>query len=106
MNDKLDLQPVFSRIIVKRKEEVKEEDIKKIGSIFVPEVLQEDRKRELESKRATEGVVLAVGPEAEFIREGDTVFFGKYSGAEIERNGEKFLVCNEEDIIAIVHANP
>jgi len=86
---KLDLQPVLSRIIVKRKE------VEKVGSIIVPESVQ--------SMKATEGIVIAVGPETEFIKEGDTVFFGKYSGAEIERNGEKYITMNEEDVIAVVH---
>lgn len=88
MTDKLDLQPVFSRIIIKRKE------VDKIGSIFVPESAQ--------SMKATEGTVLAVGEEVRLIKEGDTVFFGLYATKEIERNGEKFLLCNEEDIIAFV----
>jgi chaperonin GroES len=89
MSDKLDLQPIFSRIIIKRKE------IDKIGSIIVPV--------SAESMKATEGTVLAVGDEVDIVSEGDTVFFGKYTGAEIERGGQKYIVCNEEDIIAIVH---
>ena len=88
MSDKLDLQPVLSRIIVKGKE------VEKIGSIIVPESAQ--------SMKATEGTVLAVGEDVESIKEGDTIFFGKYSGAEIERNGEKYVVMNDEDVIAFV----
>lgn len=84
----MDLQPLFSRIIVQRKE------IEKIGSIIIPESTQQ--------MKATEGTVIAVGNECDTVKAGDVVFFGKYSGAEIERDKVKYIVCNEDDIIALV----
>ena len=84
----LDLIPVLSRIIVKR--EVNE----KIGSIFLPQNTRE--------MKATEGKVVAAGEGCEIIKVGDKVFYGKYSGFELERNGEKLVIMNEEDVIARV----
>lgn len=84
----LDLVPLFSRIIVKRKE------VKQVGLILIP-----GNSREMQ---ATEGEVLAVGTEVDIVKVGDIVFFGRYSGAEIERNGEKYVLMNEEDVLSFV----
>jgi len=36
------------------------------------------------------------------VKVGDNVFFGKYSGTEVEVDGDELLVMREDDIIAIV----
>jgi chaperonin GroES len=36
------------------------------------------------------------------VAEGDRVLFEEYAGISVEINGEKFLVLNENDILAIV----
>ena len=85
----MDLVPLFSRIIVKRIEnEVT------AGGIIIPKGSKE--------MQATEGEVIAVGAEVDTIVEGDVVFFGKYSGAEIERDRQRYIIMNEEDVIAKV----
>lgn len=84
----LDLVPLVRRIIVKRKV------VRQIGSIIIP-----GNSREMQ---ATEGEVIAVGVEADLVKVGDTVFFGRYSGAEIERDGEKFVLMNDEDVLCFV----
>lgn len=84
----MNLEPLFSRIIVKRKE------VKNYGSIIIPESAKQ--------MQATEGEVIAVGSEVTDIEAGDIVFFGKYSGVEIERDGASYVVMNEEDVIAKV----
>lgn len=81
-----DLEPVFTRLVVKPL--VRD----KIGSIYIP-----DKDGSL---KATEGEVLAVGQECEMVKVGDWIFYGRYSGAEIERNGNKYVIMNEEDILA------
>lgn len=35
-------------------------------------------------------------------RKGDVVFYGKYSGTEVEFNGETYVIIRENDILAIV----
>lgn len=86
----MDLIPLFSRIIVKRKEL---EDTTK-GGIIIPKTSRE--------MQATEGEVVAIGDEVDTIKKGDLVFYGKYSGAEVEREGTRYVVMNEEDVIAKV----
>ena len=85
----MDLVPLFSRIIVHRKEEEVT-----AGGIVIPKTTRE--------LQATEGEVLAVGDEVDTVKVGDKVFFGKYSGAEIERERQRYIVMNEEDVIAKV----
>lgn len=59
------------------------------------------------------GTVLAVGPGERDGSErlevgvavGDTVIFCKYSGAEIEMDGESYLVIRENDVIAKVRTD-
>lgn len=84
----LDIEPLFSRIIAKRVE------VEKVGSIYVPETAT--------SMKATEGDVVAVGDEVTTVKLGDKIFFGKYSGAEIERSGVKYVIMNEEDVLGII----
>lgn len=85
----MDLTPLFSRLIVKPI------DMEKVGSIFIP----------IDSKqmKATEGEVIAMGSECDTVKVGDTVFYGKYSGAEIERDGNKYVLMNEEDVLCFVN---
>lgn len=33
---------------------------------------------------------------------GDTLYFSKYAGSEIELNGESYLVLRDEDVLAVV----
>ena len=87
----MDLTPLFSRLIVKPKE------LEKVGSIYIP--------TDSKQMKATEGDVIAVGSECDTVKVGDVVFYGKYSGAEIERDGKKFVLMNEEDVLCFVNKN-
>jgi len=82
----LDLEPVTTRIILKRKK------IAKVGTIIVP-----GNTRELELH---EGEILAVGPDCEHSKVGEVVAFGKYAAVNLERNGEMYILLNEDDITA------
>src|SRR5579864_5126161 len=95
--NKMKLKPLYDRAVVRRV--VEEEE--KIGSFYVPEVAKE---------KPAKGKVLEVGegrvsPSTGLllplsIKTGDTVLFGKYSGTEIEVDGEKLLILREEEILA------
>jgi len=37
-----------------------------------------------------------------YVKVGDTVLFGKYSGTEVKVEGEELLVMREDDIMAII----
>jgi len=36
------------------------------------------------------------------VRNGDTVYYGKYSGTEVEVNGEKFVILRESDLLGVL----
>ena len=90
----LDLIPLFEKIMVKEKEV---EDVT-AGGIIIPESAANAR----EEHRATEGVVLAVGSTVTDVKVGDRIYYGRYSGTEIKRNGESFWCMNEGDVIALI----
>ena len=61
-------------------------------------------------KKPTEGEVVAVGEGAYAsngekipmaVKKGDVVLYDKYSGTDVEYEGEKYLVLHEKDILAI-----
>jgi chaperonin GroES len=39
------------------------------------------------------------------VKVGDKVLFGKYSGSEVELDGEEVIVMREDDIMAILGLN-
>ena len=98
----LDIKPLMSRIVVKQKDSVKKEEVEKIGSIYVPEVIQDRRRRELEGELATEGEVIAIGNEVDIVKVGDKVYWGKYSGSRFIRNGEEYVIMTQEDLLALI----
>jgi chaperonin GroES len=36
------------------------------------------------------------------LRAGDTVYYGKYSGTDVEVDGEKFVILRETDILGVL----
>ena len=92
------LRPLQDRILVKRVEE--EEKTK--GGIIIPDTAKE---------KPAEGKVTAVGNGklgddgkrvALEIKKGDRILFGKYSGTEVNVEGDEYLIMREDDILAIV----
>ena len=67
------------------------------GGIIIPDTAKEKPQR---------GVVLAVGPgkkdEPTSVKVGETVLYGKYSGTEINIEGEEYLIMRESDILAVI----
>jgi chaperonin GroES len=92
------IRPLQDRVIVKRIEE----EEKTSGGIFIPDTAKE---------KPQEGKVIAVG-KGKFNDDGviipldvkvnDRVLFGKYSGSEINVDGEEHLIMREEDILGII----
>jgi len=94
------LRPLHDRVLVKRLEESNA----KRGSIIIPDNAKE---------KPQEGKVIAVGtgtvsdegknrPLA--VKQGDRILFGKYSGSEVQLNGEDYLIMKEEDVLGILGA--
>jgi chaperonin GroES len=93
MAKKLSIVPLHDRVIVKPA--AAEE--KTAGGIIIPDTAKEKPQR---------GVVVAAGPgkkdEPMTVKKGDTVLYGKYSGTEIQLEGDDLLIMREGDILAIV----
>jgi chaperonin GroES len=75
---------------------------KTAGGIFLPDTAREKPQR---------GLVIAVGPgklldsgaRGELsVGVGDSVFYGKYAGTEIEIDGDEHVIVRENDILAII----
>ena len=65
----------------------------------------------LEKEKPTEGIVVAVGSGATFadgtkmdidLNVGDKVIYSKYSGTEIEHDGEDLVILPYRDIFAVI----
>jgi chaperonin GroES len=92
------VRPLHDRILIKR---VAEEQ-KTAGGIIIPDTAKE---------KPQEGRVIAVGngkvtDEGKLIplevAVGDRILFGKYSGSEINLDGEEHLIIREEDVLAVL----
>jgi chaperonin GroES len=92
------LKPLQDRVIVRQSDA--EEKTK--SGIVLPDSAKE---------KPTKGKVIAVGPgklddngkRMELgVRSGDTVYYGKYSGTEVEVNGEKFVILRETDLLGVL----
>jgi chaperonin GroES len=93
MGKKLNVTPLSDRVIVKPAPA----EEKTAGGIIIPDTAKEKPQR---------GTVVAAGPgkkdEPVTVKVGDTVLYGKYSGTEIQIEGDDFLIMRESDILAIV----
>jgi chaperonin GroES len=92
------LRPLQDRVIVKQSEA--EEKTK--SGILLPDAAKE---------KPTKGKVIAVGPgklddkgkPMEIgLRVGDTIYYGKYSGTDVEVNNEKFVILREQDVLGVL----
>ncbi len=90
------IQPLYDRVLIKRSDELAN---KTPGGIIIPQQAQE---------RAQTGTVIATGAgkilsngaiQPLKVKVGDTVFFGKYAGTEIN---DAYIIVREEEILAII----
>jgi chaperonin GroES len=94
----MNVQPLADRVVVKVLEP--EEQVK--GGIIIPDTAKE---------KPQEGEIVAVGPGkvsdsgtkiALEVKSGDRILFGKYSGTEVNVDGQDLLIMRESDILAKV----
>ena len=92
------IRPLQDRILIKR---VAEEQ-KTAGGIIIPDSAKE---------KPQEGRVIAVGNgkvgddgkvRPLDVKKGDRVLFGKYSGSEVNLDGEEHLIIREEDVLGVL----
>jgi chaperonin GroES len=92
------IQPLADRIVVKALEETEQMR----GGLYIPDTAKE---------KPMQGEVVAAGP-GKFnddgkrvpleVAVGNRVLYGKYSGTEVNVDGEEFLILREADVLAII----
>ena len=92
------IRPLQDRILVKR---IDEEEKSK-GGIIIPDTAKE---------KPQEGKVIAVGKgkidddgkvHPLDVKKGDRVLFSKYSGTEVNIEGDEHLIIREDDVLGVV----
>jgi chaperonin GroES len=98
MSKKINLKPLDDRIVV----QPVEAEEKTAGGLFLPDTAKEKPQR---------GTVLATGPGKLLdsgeraplsVAIGDEVIYGKYSGSDIEIDGQEIKILRESDVLAKV----
>jgi chaperonin GroES len=92
------MRPLHDRIVVKRIEE----EEKSKGGLYIPDTAKE---------KPQQGRVVAVGNGKILedgtvrpldVHKGDKVLFSKYSGSEIQIEGEEHLIIREDDVLGVL----
>jgi chaperonin GroES len=92
----MNFRPLGDRVLVKALEESEQ----KVGGIIIPDTAKEKPQRgEViavgDGRRTEEGKRLPME-----IKAGDKILYGKYSGTEINMEGNDFLILSESEILA------
>ena len=95
---RLKIRPLDDRVVV----EPFEAEERTRGGIVLPDSARE---------KPQQGKVIATGPGKLLektgergkmsLKVGDAVFYGKYTGTEIELDGEKYVILRESDVLAV-----
>ena len=94
----MSIQPLFDRVLVKRKEAKKTTT----SGLILPSSSQE---------KLNQGTVLAVGTgrvndngdvQALQVKKDDLIVFGKFSGNAVTIDGEELLILKEEEILGTI----
>ena len=88
----MNIKPLADRVLI-----LPAQAEEKVGGIIIPDTAKEKPLR---------GSVVAVGEgtkeEAMLLKAGDEVLYGKYSGTELELDGEKYLMMCQSDVLAVI----
>lgn len=94
----VEVRPLHDRVIVKRLAQNEQSK----GGIIIPDNAKE---------KPQEGQVVAVGPGRRDdngkivpvdVKKGDRILFAKYSGSDVEIDGEEHLILQENDILGVI----
>jgi len=87
------MQPINDRVDVKPAQA----EEKTQGCIIIPDTAKEKPQR---------GEIIAVGPGKDgnlmTVQVGDIVLYGKYSGTELNYEGNDYLIMREDDILVVL----
>jgi chaperonin GroES len=94
----MNVRPLQDRVLVKPLDS----ETKTAGGIIIPDSAQE---------KPQEGKIIATGPGKKTedgtvlpldVKKGDRVLYGKWSGTEVQIDGEDMMIMNESDIMGII----
>jgi chaperonin GroES len=72
------------------------------GGIVLPDTAREKPQRGV-VKATGPGKLLDSGERGQMsVKKGDEVFYGKYSGTEVEIDGKEWVILRESDVLAII----
>jgi chaperonin GroES len=92
------IRPLHDRLLVRRT--TAPETAK--GGIIIPDTARE-KPQEGEVLAVGNGKVLENGTRLALeVKVGDKVLFGKYTGSDVELDGEKVLVLREDEVLAVL----
>ncbi len=87
------MKPINDRVVVKPAQA----EEKTSGGIIIPDTAKE---------KPQKGEIIAVGPGKDgnemTVKVGDQVLYGKYSGQELQYEGNDYLIMREDDILVIL----
>ena len=92
------LKPLADRVIVKQSDA----EEKTASGILLPDSAK---------TKPTQGKVISVGPgklddngkrHAPGVKAGDVIYYGKYSGTDVEVDGDKFVILRESDVLGVL----
>ncbi|MCB2078406.1 MAG: co-chaperone GroES [Novosphingobium sp.] len=91
-------RPLHDRVLVRSLEAPE----KTAGGIIIPDNAKEKpREGEVVSAgsgtRSEDGAIIALD-----VRAGDTILFGKWSGTEVQIDGEDLIIMKESDVLGII----
>ena len=88
----MNMKPLADRVLI---EPAPAEE--KVGGIIIPDTAKE---------KPLHGKVVAAGngtkDEEMILKKGDEVLYGKYSGTELEFEGNKYLMMRQSDVLAVI----
>jgi len=94
----MNLKPLDDRIVIKQSEA----EEKSAGGILLPDTAKE---------KPQIGKVVAIGPGKLLddgkrgqmsVKKKDEILYAKYSGSDVEVDGEKYVILRESDVLGIV----
>src|SRR5574344_1447858 len=89
----MNIKPLADRVLI----QPTAAEEKTIGGIIIPDSAKE---------KPLKGKIIAVGngtkDETMVLKAGDEVLYGKYSGTELELDGEKYLIMRQSVVLAIL----
>ncbi|MFV0236962.1 MAG: co-chaperone GroES [Flavobacteriales bacterium] len=87
------IKPLADRVVI----EPQAAETKTASGIIIPDNSKE---------KPQQGKIIAVGPgkkdEPMTVKEGDIVLYGKYSGTELNWQGNDLLIMKESDVLGII----